>query len=186
MIEIRTLEQITAEDLRRIVVGYTSPARYRVLKSETVEKTIFTLELVQLDTPYVKRDWPFDTETVQQYQEYASNGFSLGAYEGEQLIGIALASVQAWSNRLWVWEFHIAEPYRGKGIGTRLMDALAQRSQQAGLRAIFCETQTTNVPAIGFYRRMGFTLDGINLSFYSNHDYPDDEICLFMIRNLQD
>jgi ribosomal protein S18 acetylase RimI-like enzyme len=66
------------------------------------------------------------------------------------------------------------------------MEALILRSRQAMLRAIFCETQTTNVRAISFYRKMGFTLDGLNITFYSNDDYPDNEIALFMVRKLQD
>jgi ribosomal protein S18 acetylase RimI-like enzyme len=186
MIDIRTLTQISAEDLHRIIVGYVSPARYRVLKTETPEITTFTLELAPLDRPYIKHDYPLDAETIQQYHECVQKGFSLGAYDDDHLIGLAIAEIQTWSNRLWVWEFHIAEAYRGRGIGTQLMNALAERSRQAGLRAIFCETQTTNVPAIGFYRKLGFTLDGINLNFYTNHDSPDNEICLFMMRKLQD
>jgi ribosomal protein S18 acetylase RimI-like enzyme len=184
MIDIRPLTELSTEDLHRIIVGYVSPARYRVLKTETDELTNFTLELVQLTTPYVKHDYPLDAETIHQYQGYVHNGFSLGAYDDDELVGLAISEVQAWSNRLWVYEFHIAPAYQGKGIGTRLMNELIQRARQAKLRAIFCETQTTNVPAIGFYRKMDFTLDGINLNFYSNHDYPDDEICLFMMRKL--
>jgi hypothetical protein len=33
-----------------------------------------------------------------------------------------------------------------------------------------------------FYRSMGFTLDGIDLSLYSNDDYPDGEVAIFMKR----
>ena len=165
MTEIRSLTQFTMDDLRHLVLsGYTSSARYQVRKNETDEITSFTLELVQLDTPYVKYDKLSD----------------------EVLLGIALAEVQTWSNRLWVWEFYIDPAYRGQGIGTQLMGELILRNRQRGLRAILLETQTTNVPAIRFYRKMGFTLDGIHLSQYSNNDYPDDEICLYMMRNLQD
>jgi ribosomal protein S18 acetylase RimI-like enzyme len=43
---------------------------------------------------------------------------------------------------------------------------------------ILCETQTTNVPAIDFYRRVGFKLEGIDLSYYSNEDWPDGEVAV--------
>ncbi|MEO8392681.1 MAG: GNAT family N-acetyltransferase [Chloroflexota bacterium] len=186
MIDIRPLTQLNPDDFRGIVTGYTSSSRYRVQKSETDQSTVFALELEQMDTPYVKHDDLFDEDNLRNYQTYVQNGFSFGAYDGERLIGIAVAEAQEWSNRLWLWEFHIAEAYRGMGVGRRLMDTLIERSRQAGLRAIFLETQNTNVGAIRFYRKMGFTLAGLNLALYSNQDYPDGEICLFMMRNLQD
>jgi ribosomal protein S18 acetylase RimI-like enzyme len=43
-----------------------------------------------------------------------------------------------------------------------------------------CETQNTNAPAIAFYRRVGFELDGIDLSYYSNEDVTQGEVALFM------
>jgi ribosomal protein S18 acetylase RimI-like enzyme len=187
MIDIRPLTQISADELRRVITGYISPARYRVLKSESEQLTTFSLELVQLQTPYIKRDDFFpDEEDVQRCLDASEQGRSLGAYEDDHLIAVALAEAATWSNRLWLHEFHVAEAYRGKGIGTRLMNALIALGQQAGFRALFCETQTTNVPAIRFYRKMGFTLEGIDLSLYTNHDYPDSEIALFFARNLQD
>ena len=94
MIEIRSLTQFTTDDLRHLVLsGYTSSARYQVRKNETDEITSFTLELVQLDTPYVKYDKLSDEE-LQQYLEVPRLGTSLGAYEDKILLGIALAEVQ--------------------------------------------------------------------------------------------
>jgi ribosomal protein S18 acetylase RimI-like enzyme len=52
------------------------------------------------------------------------------------------------------------------------------------MRVLVCETQSTNVPAIRFYRALGFVLEGLDLSLYSNHDYPDGEIAIFMKRYL--
>ena len=187
MIDIRPLTQVSDDDLRRIITGYTSPARYRVLKTESAQLTTFSLELVQLETPYIKRDDFFpDDEDVQHSLDASRDGRSLGAYEGDRLIAIALAAAQTWSNRLWLHEFHVEESHRGMGIGTRLMTALIEQGKQGVFRALFCETQTTNVPAIRFYRKLGFTLDGINLSMYSNHDYPNGEIALYFKLNLQD
>lgn len=184
MIEIRPITHLTPADLQPLITGYTSPMRYAVHKIESEEKTVFSLELQQRETPYVKHHDPMDQETVQQYTAILAQDWSLGAYDGELLVGIALAEKQTWSNRLWVWEFHIAESHRGQSIGSKLMEAVAQKGRAAGLRAIFLETQTTNVPAIRFYRKVGFTLDGIELSLYSNDDWPDGEMALFMKRVL--
>jgi streptothricin acetyltransferase len=184
MIEIRSITHLKPEDLQPLITGYTSTARYAVHKIESEEKTVFTLELEPRETPYVTHDDPMDQETIQHYTGILAQDWSLGAYAGDQLVGIALTEKQTWSNRLWVWEFRIAESHRGQGIGSMLMETVAQKGSAAGLRAIFLETQTTNVPAIRFYRKAGFTLDGIELSMYSNNDWPDGEMALFMKRVL--
>jgi ribosomal protein S18 acetylase RimI-like enzyme len=57
---------------------------------------------------------------------------------------------------------------------------LAARACAAGLRAVVCETQTTNVPAIAFYRQLGFEIDGVDLSYYSNDDASGGEVAIFM------
>lgn len=186
MIDIRPLTQLSMDDLRSVITGYVSPARYRVQKIESDQLTSFSLELIQLEIPYIKRDdFSPDDVDVKRSLDASQDGHSLGAYENNHLIAVALAEVQRWNNRLWLHEFHVEEAYRGMGCGTRLMQALIERGKEAGFRALFCETQNTNVPAIRFYRKMGFTLDGLDLSLYSNHDYSD-EIALFMTRKLQD
>ncbi len=186
MITIRSLAQapITLGELLPRIAHYVSPARYNVHKTETDAVTTFTLELVPLDTPYTKRYDFSDSETMQMYQVCARSGFSFAAYDGNQPMGIALAEHHKWNNTLWIWEFHVAEAYRGQGVGKALMGTLAQSARQADVRALCCETQNTNVPAIRFYRKMGFRLDGINLSLYGIDS--GSEIALFMTRNLQD
>ncbi len=57
-------------------------------------------------------------------------------------------------------------------------------SSQTRLRVIVCETQSDNVPAIRIYRRLGFELEAIDLSFYSNEDVLQESIAVFMKRKL--
>ena len=64
------------------------------------------------------------------------------------------------------------------------MDELAVLARTAGLRALAVETQNTNVAAIHFYRSCGFTLEGIDLSYYTNTDLEDGEIAIFLKRKL--
>ena len=72
----------------------------------------------------------------------------------------------------------------GQGIGLALMQALVTRSRDAALRVVVCETQNTNVPAIRFYRKAGFTLDGIEFTLYTDDAGSEDEIAIFMKRKL--
>lgn len=181
---VKLLTQLTSTDLHRLITGYASDAQYCVHKTETDGQFTLTLTLVPLAEPHFKRYDHTDEETVSHYQQVLQHGFSFGAFEGEYLVGIALAEPHTWNSSLWVWEFHVAATHQRQGIGRQLMAALVQKGQAAGLRTIVCETQTTNVPAIRFYQSAGFHIEGIDLSYYTNDDYPDGEIALFMKRRL--
>lgn len=167
-----------------MITGYVAEERYAVRWGESEQTASFYLELVPLDQPFIKRYDPLDDETLARYTKVVEAGFSFGAFEGKQLVGMVLAEPQAWNRSVWVWEFHVAETHRRQGIGRRLIETLAEKSRAAGLRTLVCETQTTNVPAIRAYRQLGFRPEGIDISYYSNHDYPDGEVALFMKRRL--
>jgi ribosomal protein S18 acetylase RimI-like enzyme len=184
MIDIRSLAQLNPDDLNRLVTGYTSDAKYQISKTESDKQFALALELVSLPQLYRKRYDHLNGETLEHYQQVPSFGFSFGAYAVDQCVGIALAEPRHWNRSLWVWELHVAETHRRRGVGRQLIDALAEKAREVGLRTIVCETQNTNIPAIRFYRRVGFHIEGIDLSYYSNDDFPDGEIAVFMKKRL--
>jgi ribosomal protein S18 acetylase RimI-like enzyme len=95
-----------------------------------------------------------------------------------------LAEPHHWNKSLWVWELHVAESHRRRGVGQRLVEAITEKAHIVDLRTLVCETQNTNVPAVHFYRSIGFQIEGIDLSYYTNTDFPDGEIALFMKKRL--
>jgi len=183
MIEIRPFLSLSGENLTELNRGYTSTAHYRVSKSETAERTVIMLELEQLPNPYVKY-WGSDAEELARYQGFAAQGHSLAAYEGERFVALALCEPRRWNQTWWIWEFHVAESHRRRGIGRFLMEAVAQKAQDSGFRILTLETQNTNVPAIHFYRAVGFEIEALDLSFYTNTDMSDGEVAIFMKRKL--
>lgn len=184
-ITIDALPDATPAELRRLIDGYTATALYRVTHHATRERMAFTLERVPRDPPYVK-SFAKDLHdgAIANYQVALADGYSFGAWDGTELVGLAIVGPNWWNATLWVWEFHVAATHRRRGIGRRLMAAVERRGREAGLRAIACETQNTNADAIDAYLRLGFHLAGIDLSFYTNADFPDGEIALFMKRLL--
>jgi len=184
MIEIRPLTTISADKMHEIGGGYISPARYTVHKAESHERTVITLELTPLDSPYVKHWEQSDEEERARYQQFVAEGYSLGAYEGEDLVGFALNEPRRWNHTLWVWEFHVAELHRRMGTGRQLMEAVVEKARQTGFRVVGLETQSTNIPAISFYRAIGFEIDALDLSLYTNTDAADGEVAIFMKRKL--
>ena len=184
MIEVKCTDQIQAEHLSRLIKGYQSPARYRVIKNESDLRTEIVLEKESLAQPYVKQ-WELTEADFTYYQRVITEGHSLVAYDQHELVGLALAEVRNWNRTLWIWEFHVAEAYRRRGIGRQMMDSLEQEARELNLRTMLVEVQNTNLPAIHFYYSTGFVIEGVDLSYYSNHDYPDGEIAIFMKRRVE-
>lgn len=179
MTEINPLTNFDGKCFHQLSTGYTSTEKFVVTKSETSEETTISIRRQKLAEPYAK-SWDYDPGLEAHYADVIQQGLSLGLYAGEKLIGVAVAEKRAWNRTLWVWEFHIDPIYRGQGHGRSLMDALAEVGRQAGCRVMVCETQNTNSPAIDFYRRVGFEIGAVDLSYYTNQDPQEFEVALFM------
>jgi ribosomal protein S18 acetylase RimI-like enzyme len=79
----------------------------------------------------------------------------------------------------------VSEKHRRLKVGKRLMESVIELAKSKGFRAVVLETQNTNVPAIEFYMKCGFELDGIDLSYYTNNDVESGELAFFMKRKLK-
>lgn len=180
MIDIRLLKKIELKEIKRVAPGYTSNSKYIVLHKDSQSHSLIDLHLVDLDTPYTKKYNQFNSKTIGRYQKILKEDYSFGAYDGDLLVGILIAEPRSWNQSLRVWEFHIDAAYRHRGISKKLMDAVTEKAKDAGIRIIVCETQNTNAAAIKIYRHLGFRVEAIDISYYSNKDYPDGEIAVFM------
>jgi ribosomal protein S18 acetylase RimI-like enzyme len=185
MIDIHPLTHFDPAAFAAVAGGYTTTEIYRVAWSESDALTTFSLTLEPLPRPKPFR-FPLLAEDVERYTALTSNEYCFGAYDGEALVGVALAEPREWNGTVWVWEFHVAETYHRRGIGRRLMAAVAERARASGRRALVAETQNTNVSAIRFYRSVGYTLEGIDVSYYTNEDMlPGGTVAVFMKLRLE-
>jgi ribosomal protein S18 acetylase RimI-like enzyme len=184
LIQVEPLVQLDRAALCGLALGYTSHAKYNVTKVESDRRLGFMLERVALAQPYYKRYTHLDATTLDSYEQMASLGFSFCAHADGRCVGLALAEPCHWNKSLWVRELHVAESHRRNGIGQQLVLALTAQARSAGLRTLVCETQNTNAPAMDFYQKTGFQLEGVDLSYYSNADFPDGEIALFMKKKI--
>jgi streptothricin acetyltransferase len=180
MIDYRILTELIPADLQRVAGGYVSEERYSVAWQDSDAHASFELRSVPLEKPYVKSFAHFDAHTLDRYEKMLSQGFSLGAYAGNLLVGFLIAEIQEWNRSMMVWEYHVARTHQNRGIGRTLMDRVKSAARQAGMRIIICETQNVNVPAIRIYHKLGFRIEGVDLSFYTNEDYPEGEVAVFM------
>jgi ribosomal protein S18 acetylase RimI-like enzyme len=182
MITIRPYTPIRVDELNLLTGPITCHDTYRVSYHDSPARCGFELELIPLPSPHIHQYTHIDEEWLRQYLALAD--LSLGAYDGEQLVGVLIAETRRWNDSLWVWEFHVAAARRGQGIGRLLMETAAQTAIQTGLRVIVCETQNTNSSAIKAYRGLGFRPEGLDISYYTNQDFPGGDIAVFMKRRL--
>ena len=180
MIQLRRINAITRDLLEQIVPGYSSDAVYKAAKSESGHQLIFTLTLEKLGQPFVKKHQYLDPSILAHYNDVATQGLSYGAFSGDQCIGFVLAEVQHWNLALVVREFGVLPEMREQGIGKMLMAKLIEDARSSSLRCVFCETQTSNLAAIEFYKKQGFVVEGFDMSFYSNQDAQQCEVALFL------
>ena len=176
-LSIGPLRDLSSEDVRRLIVGYDSTQRYDVRWEESPQRTSFSLDLVDLDEAFVRR-WKHEHMT-DWYRSLLAEELSFGARDGDRLIGLAITESR-WNDEAMVWELHVDEQHRGRGIGKQLLSAVEAAATTKNMRAVVLETQTTNVAAISFYRACGYTLQGIDLSFYENDDLARGEVAVFM------
>lgn len=184
MISIRKLEKFTKEDQMSFgKTGFMSNYKYIVNKNESYDEIKVLIKRIKLDNVY-KKEWPQLREDFDRYNEILEQGYSYGAFDDNKLVGVVIVEKREWNNSFWIEDIEVAEPYRKNGIGTMLLDKVEYIAKKNGVRIIALEAQSSNVPAIDFYRKNGYELDGIDLSLYTNTDTIDGEVAFFMKKKL--
>lgn len=182
--EIQQLTELGEADYQRIVKGYTSEETYAIAVDERDDLMAFRFERRELATPFVKA-WLFNPTMFGWYRAGLTLGLSFGAFEDGQLRGLVISSTTEWSKLVNVWELHVEPGHQGRGMGRALLTAVEEAATAKSYRAVSCETQNTNVPAIGFYRRVGYHPLAADLSFYGNDDITKGEVSVFMRKALR-
>jgi streptothricin acetyltransferase len=183
--EITPLLTINLAVLLPITTGYVSTEKYIVEKSETDSQTTFHIRLVQLEEPYRKSfSEDFNDADCLRYGNFLGQGYSFEVHHQDRVVAFAISEAVFWNQSLMIWEFQVMEEFRHLGIGRALMNRVVAKAIQDHFRIVTLETQNTNVGAIRFYRKLGFSLDAVDLSLYTNQDVEAGEVAFFMKRKL--
>ena len=162
--------------LAGVEFSFTTDRIYRVIRDE------FSFRLVEerVDPPLYK---DYGSVTDSDYRLPEMDCVLVAEQEGE-LAGFATAEYEEWSRRLAVRHLYVAVRHRRSGIGRALLDHLDSFARSVGARCLWLDTQNTNLPAIQFYRRVGFHLCGLDESFNDPAESGRDEVALFFVREL--
>ena len=64
-------------------------------------------------------------------------------------------------------------PYRGRGIGEKLLAAIHNQAKEMGAERILLEVRTSNTPAIALYRKYGYEKIAVRKHYYANGEDAD-------------
>jgi len=162
LIQIKRIYKENFPQGKKIIYQYSSNNYYDVSFKERENGWAVDFTLKHLDMPFHK------------YLE----GYIV-EFNGEEA-GIVSFNHEKWHHVLRINDIHIDQAYQQQGIGSKLMALVKKRAAEIGVRAIVLETQTSNFPAIQFYRKHGFHLIGCDLISYSNKDIEKREVRIEM------
>ena len=91
-------------------------------------------------------------------------------------VGYGILSVAAGEAHLL--NLCVADAYRCRGIGRRLLVHMLVAAAEAGAREAFLEARPSNTSAIRLYQSLGFTQIGMRRGYYQALDGREDAIVL--------
>jgi len=104
------------------------------------------------------------------------NVFFIGAYQANQLVGIAAVKKSAGYGE--IKRVFVDHKARGSGVARALMAELEAHLQAAGIAWALLETGTLQPEALALYTALGYTLTG------PFGDYTEDPLSVFMEKKL--
>ncbi len=106
-------------------------------------------------------------------------GRTLVAIGDNEVVGVATFGTQG--GDFVLWKLYVLPGHHGHGIGSRLMDAVAERARDAGHSRIVLSHIEGNKQAAGFYARHGFVEthresggSGLPVSVWMSRDLDQD------------
>eukprot|EP00879_Flechtneria_rotunda_P022855 GHRR01024154.1.p1 GENE.GHRR01024154.1~~GHRR01024154.1.p1 ORF type:complete len:152 (+),score=34.67 GHRR01024154.1:461-916(+) len=108
------------------------------------------------------------------------------AFEGDTLIGGIICRLEALPSgtaQLYIISMGVLAPYRGQGIGSKLVEAsLAACQSDPVIKQAVLHVHTANTDAVSFYERLGFKLRETVAGYYKRLDPPDAAV---LVKQLQ-
>jgi GNAT superfamily N-acetyltransferase len=150
---LRTLER------REIELIWTIDRREYIENIYRLEDGELLLEPHNFDVPGWHPDTP-RTSTPWLYESFDRGGLFFGAFDGEQLAGVAALDT-IWRGQrgdLLQLEFmHVGRGYRAQGLGTRLFEQARSGARTRGARGLYISA-TPSENTIRFYQGRGAVL----------------------------
>ncbi|MFY1635375.1 GNAT family N-acetyltransferase [Solwaraspora sp. WMMB335] len=152
---------------------------------DTSFSTASVYQVTAGDDGFVLREVPVSPPLRKRYD--LTEGLTIGSQPWDLFalavidripIGFMATTYERWTGRQVLNELHVAPAHRRRGVARELLSVVRFTARENGAREIWLETQNVNPGAVRAYRRLGFTLTGVDTTRYLP-PYAD-EIALFM------
>lgn len=167
--ELRTADAADLDRAAALDDSFTTDTVFDV----AVEPEGFTLRPTPVDPPLHKVYPPGDEP----------DGTVFVAADGPRVRGFIAVDLEEWRRRLVIQQVTVAPGHRGRGIGRALVEHALAHGREHGALTAWLETSNVNVPAVHAYRRLGFTLCGLDTTFYRGTP-AEGETALFFARTI--
>jgi GNAT superfamily N-acetyltransferase len=107
-------------------------------------------------------------------------GLLLAAYLGGRPIAYIRLKEHLAPRTIWVTDMAVCEDLRRQGVGSALVLAAQDWTNEQGHKQVILEMQSKNFAAICLAQKLGYELCG-----YNDHYYANQDIALFFARNLR-
>ena len=77
-----------------------------------------------------------------------------------------------WNKYVFIEDISVVKDFRGKGVGTALIQKTIEWAKKEGMDGLALETQDNNLLACRFYSKCGFKLGAVNTLLYKNLEKP--------------
>lgn len=112
------------------------------------------------------------------WDQLSQNSVFVGAYDGDKCVGLAILQ-QAWFKYMYLYDLKINSEYRGKHIGTMLIEKSKDVAIEHGYRGIYTQGQDNNLGACLFYLNNGFVIGGLDTHVYKGTSQEGKKDILF-------
>lgn len=115
----------------------------------------------------------YHTEDVRGYESGYLDKYWLDRedriYVAEERTVVAFLSVEVYrepKEYIYLDDFSVAAPYRGKGIGTLLLQEAEAYAREIGINCLVFHVEKSNTSALRLYERLGYSIHRDNGSRY--------------------
>jgi len=171
-IEIRIIDKAHGKDIN--IPNEPFSLFGRMIPSYIDEKWNYTTERFATITEMCFPDENYD------YDELEKNSIFVGAYDGEQCIGLAILQ-QAWFKYMYLYDLKINKEYRGQHIGGKLIEKLTEIAVEQGYNGLYTIGQDNNLGACLFYVKNGFVIGGLDTNVYKGTSQEEKADILFYL-----
>lgn len=113
--------------------------------------------------------------TLQVIEEFKKdNVINLGAFDGSRLVGYLFSNIVG--DDLEILSIAVDSDYRRSKIGEGLLKALLENVGEKKNYKIFLEVRESNVPAINFYKNLGFNQIDIRKNYYQTPENTESAL----------